>query len=125
MRTGGSLRKRYRMAGVFLISILTPGLFAQSGQGKPQFEAISIKPSGPFAVGNMRVGGLDGRAGQHDPGRVTFENYPMIGLLMTAFDMRFDQISGPDWLRVRASADLQDSTYPQRQCRYVSRRTFG
>jgi uncharacterized protein (TIGR03435 family) len=80
------------------------GLFGQStpilGQttpGKPHFEAISIKPSGPFVVGNMRIS-MTGGPGSNDPARVVFERYVLSDIIDIAYDLRPYQLSGPAWL---------------------------
>jgi len=43
-------------------------------------------PPGPFNIGN------------HDPGRITWTNVRLIRVLMLAYDLPGDRISGPGWL---------------------------
>ena len=72
-------------------------LFGQSSPAKPEFDAASIKPSGPFVPGNMRIRTAGG-PGTDDPGRVIFEKYVLSDLLEIAYDVKHFQLSGPDWL---------------------------
>src|ERR1017187_8048682 len=61
-------------------------------QALPQFEVATIKPSAPVADGRLTVtiGG--------DPGRIDYQGLPLRILLSRAFNVKDDQISGPDWL---------------------------
>src|SRR5580693_5552131 len=80
---------------VILVAILAVSHLASqtpSAKPLPQFEVATIKPSAPSPDGRwtMTVGG--------DPGRIDYQGWPLKILLSRAFDMKDDQISGPDWL---------------------------
>ena len=62
------------------------------------FEVASVKPSPPVpASGGVYFGPPRGGPGTPDPGQITWSYALMKGLLMTAYDARAYQISGPDW----------------------------
>ena len=46
-----------------------------------------------------------GGPGTDDPGRVIFEKYVLSDLLLIAYDLKFYQLSGPDWLLDRTRVD--------------------
>jgi uncharacterized protein (TIGR03435 family) len=73
----------------------------QDAEPKLAFEVASVKPAGPFLPGAR--GGMRGGPGTDDPGRVTFPRSALTDLLMQAYDVWADQISGPDWLSNRGS----------------------
>ncbi len=83
---------------LFLTALFGLAVIGLSGQtAPPQFEAASIKPSGPFVPGNMRIR-MTGGPGTDDPGRVIFEKYVLSDLIEIAYDIKHYQLSGPDWL---------------------------
>ena len=55
----------------------------------PAFEVVSIKPSAPQPMGQMRVG-MGG-----DDGRVTFSNVSLKDMVVRAFDVKNFQVAGP------------------------------
>ena len=60
------------------------------------FEAASVKPVGPDVP---RVAtGMRGGPGTSDPGRITYTSVTLAQLLVRAYDVWPDQISGPSWL---------------------------
>ncbi len=81
--------------------------FAQPGQptcavvspaaAKMQFDAASVKPAGPYTRGPMF--GISGGPGTSDPGRITGARVALANLLMTAWDLWPDQVTGPDWMK--------------------------
>jgi uncharacterized protein (TIGR03435 family) len=66
--------------------------FFVAAQALPQFEVATIKPSAPVADGRLTaaIGG--------DPERIDYQGLPLRILLSRAFNVKDDQISGPDWL---------------------------
>jgi uncharacterized protein (TIGR03435 family) len=67
--------------------------------GQPAFEVASVKPSPPVSPGQrVYFGPPRGGPGTPDPTRITWTYALMKSLLMTAYDARAYQISGPDWL---------------------------
>jgi uncharacterized protein (TIGR03435 family) len=92
--------------------LLTMALSAASAQ---TFEVASVKPTPP-TVNSMGIVGQTGGPGTKDPTRVRFTNYPLAGLIMSAYDISYFQFSGPDWatdLRFEVNATLAADTTKQ------------
>lgn len=96
------------------LSIILPvAFFVSVAQGqtpgaKLSFEAASVKIAPPPDGRGMRVG-MQGGPGTKDPGRVTFENYPLSALIGTAYDMKWYQMPGAevfDNVRLNVTATL-------------------
>lgn len=89
-------------------AILAPALivltaFAQTPPPDPKltFEVASIKPAQPptpDAGGRIFMRGPSGGPGTKDPGRINYPFMSLKNLLMTAYNMKNYQISGPSWL---------------------------
>jgi uncharacterized protein (TIGR03435 family) len=70
------------------------------------FEVASLRPSGPSSGDDVRVGGAAagapvgqmGGPGTSNPARIFYSRTPLQRLLMNAYQVQADQISGPDWL---------------------------
>jgi uncharacterized protein (TIGR03435 family) len=64
------------------------------------FEVASVKPSAPVPPGGGGVyfGPARGGPGTPDPGQISWSYARLIDLLMTAYDVKSYQISGPAWL---------------------------
>jgi uncharacterized protein (TIGR03435 family) len=60
------------------------------------FDAASVKPGGPFVPGVSRR--MNGGPGTGDPTHIAYTRVFMKDLLMKAYDVGSDQISGPAWL---------------------------
>lgn len=73
--------------------------FAQS---ELTFEVASVKPASPQANGNV---GMRGGPGSRDPGRIAYTNVSLMNVLINAYDVLSDQISGPNWLDAKIPAD--------------------
>ncbi len=82
----------------------------------PQFDVASVKPASRFRDQDAIRGGGPGTT---DPSRFSDSNTTLVDLLMTAYGLRKDQISGPDWLRTREYAVIatmpRDTTFQQFQ----------
>jgi uncharacterized protein (TIGR03435 family) len=67
-----------------------------SQTAEPAFEVASVKYVGPYdsEKGLSQRGG----PGTSDPTRITYENVTTLILLVRAYGVDFDQISGPAWL---------------------------
>jgi uncharacterized protein (TIGR03435 family) len=78
------------VAGAFGILIV-----ARAPAQSPTFDAVSVKPAGPFVPGSM---GMRGGPGTNDPGRIISTYVMLKNVLMKAYDLRPDQISGPAWM---------------------------
>jgi uncharacterized protein (TIGR03435 family) len=74
-----------------LIAITAHCILAQ-----PQFEVVSVKPADPKAVvvGPMISGG----PGTNSPGHVIYRGASLTYLLMTAYQLKDFQLSGPKWM---------------------------
>lgn len=68
--------------------------YAQTAE--PAFEVASISYMGPYD--NHRDSSLQGGPGTSDPERITYENVTLLKLLVSAYGVDFNQISGPLWL---------------------------
>ncbi len=82
------------------IAILAAGLAFFAGSAFPQtFEVASVKPSPPVKPGErVYFGPARGGPGTPDPGQITWTYARFLDLLMTAYDVKNYQISGPGWL---------------------------
>jgi uncharacterized protein (TIGR03435 family) len=82
----------------FLLA-LTLAAAAQSNAqpGKLEFEVASVKPAA-LQEGGRGFVGRQGGPGTADPSRVTYTNYPLKGLITTAFDLKTYQVTGAGWL---------------------------
>jgi uncharacterized protein (TIGR03435 family) len=76
----------YRLTTILLAATTALCLHAQT----QEFDAASIKPS--------NAGG-ERRSLKIDPGRITYTNVSLRDALMSAYDAKDYQISGPDWLK--------------------------
>lgn len=83
--------------GALLAALICCGIAdGQATQKQPAFEVASIKPAPPPVNGadyRMRGG-----PGTSDPGQITYPRVGVLDLLMKAYGVRMDQISGPDWI---------------------------
>lgn len=66
-------------------------VFAQS------FEVASIKPAAPMQSGRIMIG-MRGGPGTDDPGQMTFTNASIEDLILSAYDVKSYQVTGPNWL---------------------------
>ena len=81
------------LAWVIGLSAFSSGfVFAQSNL---TFEVASVKPAAPQANGSV---GMRGGPGSRDPGRIAYTNVTLKNVLVNAYDVLSDQISGPNWL---------------------------
>jgi uncharacterized protein (TIGR03435 family) len=72
--------------------------FGQATQ-RPTFEVASVKPSAPVPPnGGVYFGPPRGGPGTPAPGQITWTYATLRGLLMTAYDVKEYQVSGPAWL---------------------------
>jgi uncharacterized protein (TIGR03435 family) len=85
-----------------LATVIVGAGLAQSTPDQPRFEIASVKASLP----GEKIGIMDGgplgpgpfNTGNHDPLRITWTNVRLIRVLMMAYDLPGDRISGPGWL---------------------------
>ena len=83
------------IVALFLTAFLAPWSpgFAQAADSNVTFEVASVKPAGPLVSGE--TGGMRGGPGTDDPARITIPRATLSDLLTRAYDVWFDQISGP------------------------------
>jgi uncharacterized protein (TIGR03435 family) len=79
-----------------LLVLAATASFAQTSAQLPSFEVASVKPSQADEVGlkGMILGG----PGTSDPARLTAVRISLLTLISRAYDLPFDQISGPRWM---------------------------
>jgi uncharacterized protein (TIGR03435 family) len=64
-----------------------------------EFEVASVKPSAPIPPnGGVYFGPARGGPGTPDPGLITWSYARLRDILMTAYDVKTYQVTGPDWL---------------------------
>ncbi len=90
-------KKRWRMSGKLLR--FTPYLasIVLSAQTQPAFDVASVRADN----GAIRPGALTmkGGPGSEDPGRFTVVQIPLNMLIVKAYEIEYDQLEGPDWIR--------------------------
>src|SRR6476660_5918200 len=70
-----------------------------SAQGTPTFEVASVKPSPPgWEKGGVYFGPPRGGPGTPDPSQITWTYARFKDLLMTAYDLKTYQVTGPAWM---------------------------
>ncbi len=90
--------KRQRTTILAVIALACPySAYAQAADTRPSFEVASVKPSGPTVPGQYATK-MTGGPGSNDPGRVSFEHYPLSWIILSAWGLQRFQFSGPDWL---------------------------
>jgi uncharacterized protein (TIGR03435 family) len=72
--------------------------FGQTSNG-PTFEVASVRPAPPVPpTGGVYFGPARGGPGTPDPGQITWSYATLKAMLLTAFDAKNYEISGPAWL---------------------------
>jgi uncharacterized protein (TIGR03435 family) len=75
--------------------------FGQTGDKSLTFDVASVKPAAPLVPdgrGMIRMAGPSGGPGTKDPGRINYPFQTLKLLMMTAYDVKNFQITGPAWL---------------------------
>lgn len=72
--------------------------YGQPADAALTFEVASVKPAAPITSAVMTVR-AEGGPGTKEPEKYTVENLDFAALVMYAYDIRRDQITGPDWIR--------------------------
>jgi uncharacterized protein (TIGR03435 family) len=91
--------------GIFCAVVIAGTALAQS----LSFEIASVKPNADDKPGLMNGGPLPPgpfNMTEHDPSRITWTNVRLIRVLMMAYDLPPDRISGPGWLHTE-TYDIQ------------------
>ena len=85
------------IAAAVLVAFVCCGtLHGQNAATHPAFDAASVKLVDPAAPASFVT---TGGPGTTDPGRIHYGHAPMIQLLMTAYGVDLDQVSGPAWVK--------------------------
>lgn len=61
----------------------------------PAFEVASIRTGAPFSMDLLRSGGIGMKI---EPGRVVIHSWSFADMIGAAYQVRTDQIDGPDWM---------------------------
>ena len=83
-------------SAVFTGVLLGQSRRVQSANAGFEFEAASVRPAAPV-VGEFAAGPFGG-PGSADPIRIRGINLTLKALLMRAYQVRYEQISGPGWI---------------------------
>jgi len=82
-----------------VVSALLLGLIGRA-QDLSRFEVASIRPSPPvegLPPGAMPPPVLQGGPGTADPGQIAYRGITLLYLVATAYGVKSNQVSGPDW----------------------------
>jgi uncharacterized protein (TIGR03435 family) len=78
---------------------LLGSVLAYGQQRSPEFEVVSVKPSPPVSPdGRVFLGPPQGGPGTTNPGQIRWTYTTIRSLLMTAYDVKAYQVSGPAWI---------------------------
>lgn len=93
----------FNLRATVLFFALLPGMLAGQAPrisldppGRLEFEAASLRPAAP--VDGEFAAGPFGGPGSSDPTRIRGINLTLKALLMKAYSLRYEQISGPAWI---------------------------
>lgn len=84
-----------RISGACLVMAAWGAASGQTPQRLSTFDAASLKPA---ASGQSAVVPLRGGPGSADPGLVTARGIQLRSLLQRAYQLKADQVLGPDWI---------------------------
>jgi uncharacterized protein (TIGR03435 family) len=81
-----------------LILALSFAACAAAAQTLPSFDAVSLRACSHEDSGLHRLDGeTSGGPGSADPGRLVYSRVPLRQILLDAFEVPIDQLSGPEW----------------------------
>jgi uncharacterized protein (TIGR03435 family) len=89
------MRRGIYCAGVLALAGWTAT--AQTAEGPATFDVASVKPAAPSVNGMIRVR-MAGGPGSPDPGQINYSNVSLKNVLMSAYNVKGYQLSGPAWL---------------------------
>src|SRR5438477_5528333 len=90
-----------RASYLIAIGLIGCAALAQNRDKSLTFDAASVKPAQPptpDGQGRIMMRGPSGGPGSKDPGRISYPFMSLKNLLMTAYDVKNYQITGPAWL---------------------------
>lgn len=76
--------------------VLCSIILGQGEESKLEFEVASVHPSAPG--GPISFGVWRGGPGTADPGRIVYSRVPLQSILLNAFELPLDQLTGPGWI---------------------------
>jgi len=86
------------MRNAFLLVLILAGSVHAQPSAPLTFEVATIKPTPPPEPGKPVFLGTRGGPGSADPGQITATRTTLKQLLMTAYDVKPYQITGPPWI---------------------------
>src|ERR1022692_2234194 len=98
---------RRAIPSVLLVMLAASAAYGQAAPSRrssppdspaPAFEVAVIRPAEPPGPNRRIMFGISGGPGSKEPTRVTAESVSMSELLMRAYDVERDQITGPGWM---------------------------
>jgi uncharacterized protein (TIGR03435 family) len=73
-------------------------VYAQTANGQPAFDAVSIKPAAPPVPGRGTMSGMRGGPGDRDPELYRCTNCILPMVITKAYGIKHYQLSAPDWM---------------------------
>jgi len=86
------------IVGTSLIVFASCAAFAQTAPAALSFEAASLKPTASPGTQEKMFRSMKGGPGSSDPGRFTYTNVTLKGLVQMAYKLKEFQVEGPDWI---------------------------
>jgi uncharacterized protein (TIGR03435 family) len=85
-------------AALTLALLLVPNAARAQAPSNLEFEVATIRASAARVPGQRPTGGRSGGPGTADPDRLSYSNQLLSTILADAFDIYWNQITGPDWI---------------------------
>lgn len=106
------MRTKSRGAGVTSLLFLMPCASHGQAPTKLEFEVASVRAIGKVPPTSQFAGRVTGGPGSSDPERIIYSRVPMQQLIVLAYRVGRDRISGPEWITMDNSreADRFDIT---------------
>jgi uncharacterized protein (TIGR03435 family) len=89
-----------RTSWLALAALLCPA-FGQTPDARLSFDVASIRVSAPLKgspISPANLPTMKGGPGTNDPERITYSRVPILRILLSAFGVAFDQLTGPSWI---------------------------
>jgi uncharacterized protein (TIGR03435 family) len=103
-------RTRFLLRMTVGVALAAGAALSQTPSGQVAFEVASVKPAAP-TTGHFQYH----MTMRTDAGRVDIANASLVDLIRTAYKVRRDQVSGPDWMSTQkfdVAAKLPDGAAP-------------
>jgi uncharacterized protein (TIGR03435 family) len=93
------MRGTSAVAGLTILLFFEPHSSYGQAPEKPEFEVATVRASAPRIPGQRPVPATrTGGPGTADPGRVSYSNKALSDIIGDAFDVAWNEVSGPDWI---------------------------